>query len=110
MIIQRIQDILYKFPFQEVYRFFQETVLYKTLKERNNKWECQLWGDSDSTGVVTGNIVGACVGYENIDKRWKNNLELSDIILELATDLCHGCQMSEYGSYTEKDWLKKYVR
>lgn len=67
-------------------------------------------GDSDSTGAVTGNIVGALVGYDSIEDKWKNNLELSDIILELATDLCHGCQMSEFGSYRDDNWLSKYVR
>ena len=50
-------------------------------------------GDSDSTGAVTGNIIGALVGYDNIEDKWENDLELSDVILELATDLCHGCQI-----------------
>ena len=67
-------------------------------------------GDSDSTGSVTGNIVGAIVGYDNIGDKWKHDLELSDIILEMATDLCHGCQMSEFDPYEDKDWLRKYVR
>ena len=89
--------------------------LYCALKYRNdfNKAVTAAVnhkGDSDSTGAVTGNIVGALVGYENIDDKWKNNLELSDVILELATDLCHGCQMSEFSPYKDKVWLKKYVR
>ena len=28
-------------------------------------------GDSDSTGTITGNIVGAIVGYEKIADKWK---------------------------------------
>ena len=67
-------------------------------------------GDSDSTGSVTGNIVGAIVGYDNIDNKWKHNLELFDVILEMATDLCYGCQMSEFSPNKDKVWLKKYVR
>ena len=67
-------------------------------------------GDSDSTGAVTGNILGALVGYEAIDARWKQELELQDVILELADDLCFGCQMSEYGSYRDEDWETKYVK
>jgi len=65
-------------------------------------------GDNDSTGAITGNIVGAHVGYENISQKWKTNLELHDIILELADDLCHDNQMSEYGTYYDKKWDAKY--
>ncbi len=66
-------------------------------------------GDSDSTGAVTGNILGAWLGYERIDEKWKTNLELSDIILEIADDLCHCCQMSEYSHYYDEDWANKYM-
>lgn len=66
-------------------------------------------GDSDSTGAVTGNILGALLGYQNIEDRWKENLELSDVIVEVATDLCHGCQMTEYGAYQDNDWMRKYI-
>lgn len=66
-------------------------------------------GDSDSTGAVTGNILGALVGYDKIEEKWKQNLELSDVILEIADDLCHGCPMSEYGHYRDPNWLSKYV-
>lgn len=44
-------------------------------------------GDSDSTGAVTGNIVGALVGCVAIPDKWKNGLELKDIILTIADDL-----------------------
>ena len=45
-------------------------------------------GDSDSTGAVTGNILGAVCGYERIEDKWKNNLELKGLILETADRLC----------------------
>jgi len=66
-------------------------------------------GDSDSTGAITGNIVGAIIGYDAIDEKWKKNLELHDVILEIADDLCHGCQMSEYSEYIDPAWVSKYV-
>ena len=44
-------------------------------------------GDSDSTGAITGNIVGAHIGYENIPAKWKQNLQLHDLILEIADDI-----------------------
>lgn len=67
-------------------------------------------GDSDSTGAVTGNILGAYLGYEKIPKRWKENLECADIIDEAAVDLCHGCIMSEYSTYKDSEWEMKYIR
>ena len=66
-------------------------------------------GDSDSTGAVTGNILGALLGYDAIEEKWKTNLELIDVIIEMADDLCHGCQMSEFGHYDDPDWIRKYI-
>lgn len=43
-------------------------------------------GDSDSTGAVTGNILGALLGYSAMEEKWKENLELKDVILEMADD------------------------
>lgn len=67
-------------------------------------------GDSDSTGAVTGNILGALLGYGRIEEKWKKDLELADVILEMSDDLCHGCQMSEYSSYVDPDWERKYIK
>ncbi len=66
-------------------------------------------GDSDSTGAVTGNILGALLGYDAIEEKWKTHLELMDVIIEVADDLCHGCQMSEYGHYEDPIWTRKYI-
>lgn len=44
-------------------------------------------GDSDSTGSVCGNIVGALVGLEGIPRKYLGKLELCEEILELADDL-----------------------
>lgn len=44
-------------------------------------------GDSDSTGAVAGNILGAWIGYEAIEEKWKTNLELRDLILQTADSL-----------------------
>lgn len=66
-------------------------------------------GDSDSTGAVTGNILGALLGYDAIEDKWKTDLELLDVILEMADDICHGCQMSEYSDYDDPDWGRKYI-
>ena len=47
-------------------------------------------GDSDSTGAVTGNILGALHGYEVLDEKWKKNLECADVILGMADRMCGG--------------------
>lgn len=66
-------------------------------------------GDSDSTGAVTGNILGALLGFEAIEDKWKANLELIDVIIEIADDLGHGCRISEFGHYEDPDWIRKYI-
>ncbi len=48
-------------------------------------------GDSDSIGAVTGNILGAVVGYDAIPDFFKTDLELHDVILHVADDLWRGC-------------------
>ena len=44
-------------------------------------------GDSDSTGAVTGNIIGAYLGIESIPEKFLENLEIKDVISEIACDL-----------------------
>lgn len=44
-------------------------------------------GDSDSTGSITGNILGAITGAEAIPRRWLAALELRDVIEAMADDL-----------------------
>ena len=66
-------------------------------------------GDSDSTGAIAGNIVGASLGLSVIPKKFLEALELRDVILELADDLYNDCQMEEYGDYRDPIWLAKYV-
>lgn len=65
-------------------------------------------GDSDSTGAVTGNILGALAGYDAIEAKWKEKLELRDVILEMSDDLCYGCLMTKHGKYTDPGWKRKY--
>ena len=66
-------------------------------------------GDSDSTGAVTGNILGASLGTEGIPQKFIENLELRDVILEVADDLYNDCKMTEYGDYYDPVWAAKYI-
>lgn len=77
-------------------------------------------GDSDSTGSVCGNILGAIYGYEHIKernifcpdgRRLEDTLELSEIILALADDLSTGCIISEYDPIdtpAKRQWYMRY--
>lgn len=59
-------------------------------------------GDSDSTGAIAGNILGALYGYEALEQKWKDKLELHDVILELADDMYAYTE----GTMSEKQILK----
>lgn len=79
-------------------------------------------GDSDSTGSICGNIMGAIYGYEHIKnrnifcpkgKQLEETLELSDIILALADDLATGCVISEYDPIDtpeKQQWYERYCQ
>jgi ADP-ribosylglycohydrolase len=45
-------------------------------------------GDSDSTGAVAGNILGAYLGTAGLGEQWTKDLELADLISEMAGELC----------------------
>ncbi len=66
-------------------------------------------GDSDSTGAVTGNIIGAQVGASGIPEKYTENLELRDLIIEIADDLWRDCRPDERGGYPDPVWKAKYV-
>ena len=65
-------------------------------------------GDSDSTGAVTGNIMGAYLGFRKIPQKYIEPLELKEVIEEISVDLYEDCRMSEYGSYRDDKWIAKY--
>jgi ADP-ribosylglycohydrolase len=58
-------------------------------------------GDSDSTGAITGNILGSLLGKKAIPSEWLEELELRHEIEELAQDLLAGFR-------DDPDWLEKY--
>lgn len=88
--------------------------IYSCLKYSNNFKDaivCSINhdGDSDSTGAVTGNIIGAYLGYEKIPSEYKSNIELKNEIVELANDLASEIPVGEYNANNDEYWLSKYV-
>lgn len=66
-------------------------------------------GDSDSTGAVTGNILGAYLGLSVVPQKFLDKLELRNVIIEMADDLYNDCRMSGYDPYRDDVWEKKYI-
>ena len=64
-------------------------------------------GDSDSTGAVTGNILGAKIGLSGIPAKYTEHLELRDLIIEVADDLWHDCTISPHEEW-DMIWERKY--
>ena len=44
-------------------------------------------GDSDSTGAIAGNLLGTLHGMRAIPQRWRETVELRDVLVEIADDL-----------------------
>ena len=44
-------------------------------------------GDSDSTGAITGNLLGLIFGEEDIPDKWKQGLEGYEVVHQVASDL-----------------------
>jgi ADP-ribosylglycohydrolase len=44
-------------------------------------------GDSDSTGAIAGNLLGAHLGEEAIPRAWREGVELADVIERIAEEL-----------------------
>ena len=68
-------------------------------------------GDSDSTGAIAGNIMGALSGRKAIPDYYIKNLELVSVIEEIAHDLYTGCIITNNApaDTPEKElWRKKY--
>jgi ADP-ribosylglycohydrolase len=63
-------------------------------------------GDSDSTGAICGAILGTELGREAIPERWLADLELRDVVEQLAADLAH--DIATDGVITDRDDFARY--
>ena len=52
-------------------------------------------GDSDSTGAIAGNIIGAILGYSAIPQYYLDTLEIEEVLVSAADDLCTDTDMPE---------------
>ena len=86
--------------------------IYCALVSRNFKHGVILAvnhdGDSDSTGSIVGNLLGAMHGVKAIPAEWLESLELRDVITELATDL-FAFKDWEIGEYSDNEALNQRI-
>lgn len=64
-------------------------------------------GDSNSTGAITGSIMGTYLGADAIPSWYLENLELKNELEELAGDLFLGCPDD---AETDEHWRRKYIQ
>lgn len=65
-------------------------------------------GDSDSTGAITGNLLGAMLGEASIPRDWLVRLELREVIGEVADDLYAfpDWKTDSFGELADAIWRK----
>ncbi len=86
--------------------------IYCSLVARNFKHGVILAvnhdGDSDSTGAITGNLLGAMLGVKAIPAEWLEPLELREVITELAEDL-YAFKDWDIGEYSDNEELNQRI-
>lgn len=63
-------------------------------------------GDSDSTGEITGNILGLINGYNQIPIEWRENLVGEEIVRQVGEDLYIKIKGDSFNM--DKEWWDKY--
>jgi ADP-ribosylglycohydrolase len=86
--------------------------IYCALVARNFKHGVMLAvnhdGDSDSTGSITGNLLGAMLGVKAIPSGWLEPLELREVITTVAEDL-YAFKDWDIGEYSENTEMNQRV-
>ena len=69
-----------------------------------------LTGDSDSTGAIAGNLLGAMRGVHEVPLRWLGSLELREVLVDLADDLATASawEARDPGCGEEAYWRQRY--
>ena len=76
--------------------------VHSALKYKNNFREgitaaINHSGDSDSTGAITGNILGAWLGCSSIPDKWVEKVEFREAITQVADDHFKGLKKAMNG-------------
>ena len=66
-------------------------------------------GDSDSTGAIAGNLLGAHLGLQAIPPYFIESLDVKELLFELGYDLYEGRPKQEDKPLREEAWNHKYL-
>ena len=86
--------------------------VYSCLRHPDDVWEALITavnhsGDSDSTGAITGNILGVINGENSIPSEWLANLREYKLVSQVADDLWKRFEEDSEGHVTD-EWWDKY--
>lgn len=76
-------------------------VEFLRTNEIKKKYAVNHDGDSDSTGAITGNILGVYLGLSKIPVDLIEKVELKEALMQMADDLLTGYQESS-------EWQNRY--
>ncbi len=65
-------------------------------------------GDSDSTGAIAGNIIGAIHGYSAIPRHFLDTLEIEPVLVSAADDLCADVNIPEVNQRIGQRYIDHY--
>lgn len=82
------------------------SLLFKNNFKQGVLYSVNHSGDCDSTGSITGNILGLINGTGSIPEKWINNLRHKEIVQTVAEDLYVGRKGDSYNM--DEDWWEKY--
>ena len=82
------------------------SLLFENDYEKGVLFSVNHSGDSDSTGSITGNLLGLINGLEKIPQKWITNLRYNDIVKQIGEDL--HIQIKGDSLITDDDWWERY--
>ncbi len=83
---------------------------YPTDPRRALRMAVTHTGDSDSTGAICGNLLGASLGLEALPSDWRDAAELRDVIMQVADDLydARTVEVDWHSGLEDVDWISRY--
>lgn len=82
------------------------SLLYENNFEKGILFSVNHSGDSDSTGSITGNILGLINGLDRIPEKWIDNLIGHEIVSQVGADLHVKVKGDSYN--LDDEWWEKY--
>lgn len=86
------------------------SLMYEKDFERAVRAAVNHSGKTDTTGLLTGNILGALNGAEQLPMKFIMQIELYDIISEISRDLFGASINDTQALFESNEWKEKYIK